>query len=414
MSEAIIDDIIPYEKLNTSTETVMIYTNIFFTINSNTFTTFPITPIQTPLTKNKKNIDKKLLVAPYGAIINVQFGIYYRGVRMSRRKKYWCPKCQLYNKKKKKQKTVEEECHWLDENDEYYNIFPCDTKKIWFKCNICKTIFNKSQLRKIIPFLNQITIVISVGNILINAMVFKNSCKLAGAKSIEDAIQTMMILWEEYIQPHKQLWSFEDNQQSLTIANYHLQQSLLANCNPDLRVNPSAPLSYCLKEENEISNLNLDNRVNFLFDLVMKNVDFKLNFSIDKKKLNILMNNPEYNNYVFLSQWEATSATHVNIKMHTKIPDDFRYNILVYENGEAKNPYFIQSQQNIYAKKKKRAKCTTFIVFSAMEIILTGRYDSCMKEAYNFFVNATVNNKEQISEKVCEPKMPLDIFLKNE
>jgi|SRR5579862_934844 len=391
------DEIIPYERLNTSTETVMVYTNIFFTINKKTFIFFPITKIETPLTKNKKNIDKKLLTAPYGAIINVQFGIYYRGVRMSRRKKYWCPKCQLYNKKKKKQKTVEEECHWLYEDDEYYNIYPRDTKKIWFKCNICKTIFNKAELRKIIPFLNQITIVISVGDLLINAMIFKNSCKLAGARSMDDAYQTIMLLWEEYIQPQKNLWSFEDNE---------IGNNILENNVPSI----SAPKAF----NSEINNTLVDKtNVNFLFDLVMKNVDFKLNFSIDKKKLNILMNNPEYNDYVFLSQWEATSATHVNIKMHTKIPDDFRYNILVYEK-ENINPYFIQSKQNMYAKKKKKAKCTTFIVFSAAEIILTGRYDSNMKIMYEFFVKETTNNKEQISEKVCEPKMPLDVFLNNE
>ena len=51
-----------YEDLKTSTRTVMVYTNISFDLKK-IFESVKVTDIEAPLTKKKKNVDKKRLVA---------------------------------------------------------------------------------------------------------------------------------------------------------------------------------------------------------------------------------------------------------------------------------------------------------------------------------------------------------------
>ena len=59
----------------------------------------------------------------------------------------------------------------------------------------------------------------------------------------------------------------------------------------------------------------------------MRNVSLNIGFRIDKVKLN------EYRNHVFLSKYESTSETHVNIKMFAEKADDFECNVLVYDKA---------------------------------------------------------------------------------
>ena len=93
-------EIVPFENLPISTITVMVYSNVSLN-QKNIFCKSPIQFIDPPLTKKKKNIDKKRIRSPYGTIVFMQFGIYFRGVRLSKKKKYWCPLCQLVDEKEK-------------------------------------------------------------------------------------------------------------------------------------------------------------------------------------------------------------------------------------------------------------------------------------------------------------------------
>lgn len=358
----------PFEKLPISTATYMIYSNLEFNL-SNVFKNIPITKIDPPLTKKKKNIDKKKITADYGSVIGVQYGIYIRGIRTSKEKKYWCTKCQKMdcsNNREKKILTVKEVLKPLTYEEMIEKGYDQNTKKIHFVCSECN---NSRDPKNIVPFLNQVTIVLCINNRIINSMMFNSKFKLAGNKLFRDAVETLMIIWEEFISKHKANWKFIND---------------------------------------------TDKDVHFLYEQVMRNVDFKLGFPIDKRNLNSLMNKKEFSHNVHLSKCEPTSDTHVNIKMYTKKPENFYYNVLSYENANNHDPKFIKSKERLYAKEKSKSnQYITFIVFSSAEIILTGRYNDVMKEKYEFFVDIATKYKEQIEEVVVKKNMDIRDYLNN-
>jgi hypothetical protein len=189
---------------------------------------------------------------------------------------------------------------------------------------------------------------------------FKDNFKIAGCKSVDDAVEATMILWQDYIFPNRSLWKLKDDAK--------------------------------------------DPR--FLFDVTMRNVDFKLGFPIERQSLNRLMNKSDYNEMVFMSRYESTSDTNVNIKMYSKKPEDFLYDCLVIPVNTQRNPYFVHPKDNRYRnmkKKSKESKYATLIVFSSSEIILSGKYTKNMKEIYNFFIATIFGNRKMIEENLETP-----------
>ncbi len=341
-----------FEDLKTSTKTLMIYTNICFNLDR-IFQELKITSVDVPLTKKKKNVDKKRLVAPYGAIISVMKGIKFRGIDIRKKRKHWCTaNCRIVEKRGNKDVSI----HTVIE--EPYLIEGTDIHEIKYFCTNCKQYYSLKQLKKITNFLNQVTIVLSIGHIILNIMMFKDNFKLAGCKYDDDATEATIILWKNYIRNISDGW--------------HLK--------------PEA----------------LNDSPKFVFSLVMKNVDFKLGFSIDREKLNILMNSPIYKDKVFMSQCETTGHTNVNIKMYTAKPTDYKYDCLVIPIDT--DAFFIQLSSNPYKpNKQSKNEYATLIAFSSSEIILSGRYDNNMKEIYEFFVAEVIKNRNVIEEKINKP-----------
>lgn len=354
-------DFVPsFDELKTSTKTVMVYSNVVFDF-SKIFLGMYVTPVDVPLTKKKKNVDKKKLVAPYGSIISIQKGTFYRGVDLRKRRKHWCasncrPIIQRENKTIYKDTVCEERA----------KIPNTDIYKIKYFCTSCEKYYSHSQLKKIPTFLNQVTFVLSIGHVNLNIMMFKDNFKIVGCKSNKDAYEATMILWNDYIKPVSDCWK--------------------------------------MKTEEE--------HPNFVFKLVMKNMDFRLGFFIDRNKLSTLMNSPEFKDKVFLSQRETTGHTNVNIKMYTKKPENYHYLCLVFPSeGEE---YFLRLEKNPYKPiKKKKKKFTTFIVFSSSETILSGRYTESMRESYNFFVDTVIKNKKEIEENIVKPELSLLEYLEH-
>jgi hypothetical protein len=438
----------PFKDLPVSTATIMVYSNIIIDPNK-LFCLIPITIINPPLTKKKKNIDKKNLVAPYGAIIGMQLWIYFRGIRTSKRKKYWCPVCQLYNEENEKKFTIIEEDYPISEEDKKFG-YPDDTRKIFFKCIECCRYIKADKLGKIVAFLNQLTITISIGDIMINVMMFKDKYKLSGNKSLNNAIETTMILWENYILPlsKEHNINLKDSDRDISLELYDIltqvarsarhSRSDVCSASVDQR-EKNDPLSEGNILKTELLEVQIPNiwefqknsifftenkEVHFLFELVMENVGFNIGFPINKPKLNYLMNRVEINEFinnefVDISQLELTSATQVNIKMCSKIPDNFMYDILVYEINKNDftiiDPYIIKTKEKIYGKKKltEKQKNITFIVFSSAEVILSGRYESNMSEMYEFFIKTVNKHKNEICEKFYAPTENILDFLKN-
>ena len=120
------------------------------------------------------------------------------------------------------------------------------------------------------------------------------------------------------------------------------------------------------------------------------------------------MNRGEYRNHVFLSKYESTSETHVNIKMLTEKPDNLEYNVLVYEKAGTEDPYFILMKEKKYAlKKEPKPMFITFVIFSSPQAILSGRYYNNMNEQYEFFIETIIKHRYEIEEKLSKPKMSL-------
>lgn len=347
-----------FSELKTSTSTIMIYTNVIFDIPA-IFSSIDIYEIDAPLTKKQKNVDKKKILSPYGTIISVQSATCIRGLDMRKKKKHWCTICRPYKvtsssigiEKETKLFTISE--YLVNEKD--------DIKAIKYYCSKCQTTYNPWELKKINYFLNQLTIVLSVGKFpMLNIMMFKDNLKIAGCKDINDAAEAILILWQDYLEKRPNLWKLKDG----------------------------ATLPR------------------FQFEVVMRNVDFKLGFPVERDELNRLMNDVKYSERVFMSQYESTGQPNVNIKMYSVKPDGFMYDCLVIPPENRGKPYFVQVPSLTYKnpkKKTKGGKYITFIVFSSSEVILSGRYNSNMKEMYEFFVKLAFSNKKQIQETIHHP-----------
>lgn len=342
-----------FEDLKTSTSTVMIYTNILFHTEK-IFYELDVQTVDVPLTKKQKNVDKKNMVAPYGSIISTQYLMQIRGVNLRKKKKHWCTFC-MPHKTTINSNGVEKESN-IKTITEYIEEGEDDVSFIMFYCSECDASYYPSDVKKINHFLNQLTIVLSIGtHPMLNIMLFKDNMKIAGCKNVDDAIEAVLVLWQDYILPNRELWEL-------------------------------APGHKTPK---------------FQMEGVMRNVDFKIGFSIDRGNLNLLLNEPCYSDKIFMSQYESTSQPNVNIKMFSSKPKDHVYECLVVPFD--RNPYMTTVKELTYKTKKKKDKPVTAIVFSSSEVILSGKYDSNMKDAYEFLVKLIIDNKKRVAEVINSP-----------
>jgi hypothetical protein len=289
-----------FEQLPVSTMTIMVYSNMNYDLKT-FFKDIYVSDISPPLTKKHQRIDKKKIRAPYGNIYSTVFGNEFRGLDLRKKKK------------KIGKKTIE-------------------------------------------YFLNQVMIFISLGEININIMLFRDNFKIAGCKTYDDAMEVTMLLWEEFIKP-TQCYTFK----------------------------------------------NKETEPKFIHDCVMKNFSFKFDFNIHRMNLNNMMNRQEYKDKVHLSQFEATDSTNVRIKMYSNGPHSNKYHMLTYKPEPALIFYegnYRDDDDFIDQSKKRKTKqfYITFIVFSSGEVIITGRYENNMKDMYHFFTDLVLKNKDDISE----------------
>lgn len=343
-----------FEDLQTSTMTVMVYTNVVFDTPV-IFEAIGITDVEVPLTKKQKNVDKKKITAPYGAVISVQSKTRIRGIDLRKKKKHWCTVCQPFKVVDDKESKV------LTVTEQLVQAEGTDIFDIMYFCSRCQKSYRPEEMKKINHFLNQLTAVISIGKQpLLNIMMFKDNLKIAGCKNVDDAVEVIMVLWQDYIVGMPGAWRLKNGATS----------------------------------------------PRFVFEVVMRNVDFKLGFPIERPALNYLMNGETYRDKIFMSQYESTGHTNVNIKMFSRKPENFQYDCLVMPLDAKERPHFIKLNEIPYKSPKKKdedarkAKYITFIVFSSSEIILSGRYDLNMKEMYEFFVQTVFKNRKIIEEKL--------------
>lgn len=300
-----------FDELKVSTITIMVWSNLTFDLRE-VFETLPITE-GTIIKGPKKRMD-----VPYGAIVSLRNGTEVRGIDLQ---------------KKKKRKKV-------------------DRRRFNF-------------------FLNQVTVVVNLGHTLLNIMMFKDNFKVVGCKSIEDAIEAIKVLWEEYFMLNPRLWNID---KKLWFA---------------------------------------DTLPHFLFEEVMTNYCFNLGFRIDREALNMLMNSPEYSDVVIQSLYEPSINTNVNVQMYYTPSTTFREMVTytpfeaIRESVDGTHPY-VKYITEIKRKKKKNLKTVkiTFIVFSSSKITLSGRDIDLMRQRYNYFVKILTEHKGEIEEQTEFNKKP--------
>ena len=297
----------PFSDLTVSTATVMVYTNLTFSLDA-IYASIPIYPCEGVIAKKK-------IEAPYGSIVCVQNKDAVRGLDL--------------RKSRSRKKT--------------------DRRRFTF-------------------FLNQITIELSlpregkVGNSLLNIMMFRDNFKIVGCKGENSAVEAVMILWEDYLAPHPELWSLAEGETS----------------------------------------------PKFLFEVVMQNLGFSLGFPIDRESLNTVMNSRELSKRVAFSKYEPTINTNVNIKMYYTPTSPLR-DVLVYPEPTCRTPHFILLPRESFRegkKKKTKPNFITFIVFSSSKIILSGRDPVAMREMYAFFTETLLARRGEIEEKFTVPTVP--------
>lgn len=312
-------------------------------------------------TKKQKNINKKEISAPYGSIISIQTKNFIRGMNTRKSKKHWCTICRPTVEtggREKKIMSCTEVLHECTPPRE-------GVKEIKYFCCKCNKTYKASELKKIGHFLNQNTLDFSIGpgSPLLNVMIFKENIKIAGCKNEQDAKNMVMYLWKEHLSKIDGVSKFRTIEKSLYLTP------------------------------------------KFTFETVMKNYGFNLGFGILREPLNILMNNEEYSDKVYMSEYESTGHTNVNIKMYSVKPDNFTYTCITYDNnGVGEGTFTIEETKDIHGKKVKADKdeYVTFIVFSSSEVILSGKYTENMRELYDFFREIITNNKNYLEEKLLD------------
>jgi hypothetical protein len=230
-------------------------------------------------------------------------------------------------------------------------------------------------------FLNQVTFIISIGNKNLNIFIFNNKLKIAGCKKLKQAEDVMIVLWNI-------LGSIKN---SYTVRTF---EHILND--PKIDMDIKDKINLLDKKE-------FDDSPRFIFEVVMSNVDFKLGFKIDRKKLNNLMNSEKYSNIVHISRFETTGNTNVNIKMFTTKPKNYVHHYLTFRDNV---PSVGTIEHNIYDfKKKKKVKYNTFLVFRSSKVIESGCYSESMGEMYDKFISIINNNRCSIEEKIDNTEM---------
>lgn len=366
----------PFEELSVSTVTIMVYTNMAFHLQR-IFAGLPVAYADSPLTRKQKNIDKKRIRAPYGQILSVQHKSQLRGLDLRKKKAKWCSVCQKTEVRRRKTVHVATVTQlvvpWVpgapaaEGVQDLHNL-----SNIYLYCSNCRAYFRPTDVGRINHFLNQATVVLSLGprpgggNHLVNLMIFKDNLKLAGCRSKSDAAEVIMILWETYLRDARAVEAEPEFGDRLW------------------RLKPG------------------ETEPKFAFQTVMKNVDFSFGFKIDRCRLNRFVNQPQFRDLVSSSVYNPSKTSNVNIKLFSARPPGHVYDRLVFPAGR---PAHFDTVATVPCKKTKPT-FVTFIVFSSSEVILTGRYDS-LSEHYEWFVDMVLANRAEIEERLDKPKMEL-------
>ena len=237
------------------------------------------------------------------------------------------------------------------------NIAPGSIISIQNKTNIRGSILKESKKENKTYFLNSITIVMVLENgKLINSKISQNGkLQITGCKHIDQCVEMIRYLFKH-----------------IKEIEIQIGQSMFA-------------LKYGSKSTNR--------NPTFIFNVVMKNIDFKVKFNINREKLNQYMND----NTEFCSLFESSVNTGVNIKIKSNVSYENNLDsieimpdLTVQKNVVPFSSYTSYLDEKEKKKENKKEKYHTFLVFHSGSIIQSGSGPE-MENVYTKFV--TILNK---------------------
>jgi hypothetical protein len=151
--------------------------------------------------------------------------------------------------------------------------------------------------------------------------------------------------------------------------------------------------------------------IKIFYHVCMKNIDFRLNFTIDREKLDTFLNTkPLFSKtgFQYCSRYEGSINTGVHVSL---ICDDIyeEYtDMSVYDIKENKFEHtIIQSEQikKYFGKNRKKDSYYTFMIFASGAINLSGK-GKYMEQAFKEFIEYLIINKDEFIDtaKIIEEK----------
>lgn len=153
-----------------------------------------------------------------------------------------------------------------------------------------------------------------------------------------------------------------------------------------------------IKDDKSTYSLNGGSFLTAYYDPVMYNIDFSLNFKVNRENLDTLINTETS----YTSLLETTFGyTGVNIKFPVNISDtDFK---IKYKEYSEDNPDFqlIPYEKFLGLKKpKKKPRYNTFLVFQSGKVIMSGKAAEFMEPIYYEFMDIIRKSKDFIVESL--------------
>jgi hypothetical protein len=200
-----------FSDLSSSTMTLVVRTNICFDFKK-FYETIELVPTDRNIAFSTRRVSKSLVGngCDRGLAFSVQYKYRIRGLPVRKSKKHWCGVCQRYE---------------IDEQGNTNKIIDVKEIKlpskrrddeivIKYECPGCEKIYSANRMGVFTRFRNQVAINITTGRNVANFMIFDGSIKIAGLRAVDDAMDLLKTLWEDYIQPTK-AWKVDPSKRRL-------------------------------------------------------------------------------------------------------------------------------------------------------------------------------------------------------
>jgi len=167
-----------------------------------------------------------------------------------------------------------------------------------------------------------------------------------------------------------------------------------------------------IENEEDIYTLPVNCRViEALFIPAMRNINFELDFAVDREKLDLFFHQRHEGKY-FSFMAPSVGYTGVNIKSPlTKPIEDLRVKKLMYRGGKWCSPTFISYGEYLnilpekeQRRKRKKKRYNTFLVFQTGNVIMSSLAAEFGRDAYEEFWRLLKENQSEIEERLNIPE----------